>query len=115
MNIRSLEVFKAVMQSGSTTTAGQLLEMSQSAISRQLSGLEETLGFPLFYREKGRLLPTNEATALLAQVVDLVDGVAKMMRRAEALKAGTAGDLLVQPAFPPSPPPPLHPRLTPRL
>src|SRR3546814_975514 len=92
MNIRSLEVFKAVMQSGSTTTAGQLLEMSQSAISRQLSGLEETLGFPLFYREKGRLLPTNEATALLAQVVDLVDGVAKLMRRAEDLKAGPAGD-----------------------
>lgn len=100
MNIRSLEVFKAVMQTGSTTTAGQILQMSQSAISRQLSGLEESLGFALFHREKGRLVPTNEAAALLPQVLDVVDGVALMRRRAEDLKAGTAGDLFVKAGFP---------------
>jgi DNA-binding transcriptional LysR family regulator len=100
MNIRSLEVFKAVMQSGSTTTAGQNLELSQSAISRQLSGLEDDLGFALFMREKGRLVPTNEAAALLPHVVEVLDGFARMKRRAEDLKAGTAGDLLVKAAFP---------------
>jgi DNA-binding transcriptional LysR family regulator len=100
MNIRSLEVFKAIMQSGSTTTAGHILQMSQSAISRQLTGLEEDLGFALFDREKGRLVPTAEAAALLPQIVELVDGFAQMKRRAEDLKAGTAGDLLVKAAFP---------------
>lgn len=100
MNIRNLEVFKAVMQSGSTTTAGRILELSQSAISRQLSGLEDDLGFALFEREKGRLVSTAEATALLPHVVEVLDGFARMKRRAEDLKAGTAGDLLVKAAFP---------------
>jgi DNA-binding transcriptional LysR family regulator len=100
MNIRSLEVFKAVMQSGSTTTAGRALELSQSAISRQLSGLEDDLGFSLFEREKGRLVPTAEAAALLPHVVEVLDGFARMKRRAEDLQAGTAGDLLVKAAFP---------------
>jgi DNA-binding transcriptional LysR family regulator len=100
MNIRNLEVFKAVMESGSTTTAGRNLELSQSAISRQLSGLEDDLGFPLFEREKGRLVSTAEAAALLPHVVEVLDGFARMKRRAEDLKAGTAGDLLVKAAFP---------------
>jgi DNA-binding transcriptional LysR family regulator len=100
MNLRNLEVFKAVMQSGSTTTAGRMLELSQSAISRRLSGLEDDLGFALFDREKGRLVPTAEAAALLPDIVELVDGFSRMKRRAEDLKAGTAGDLLVKAAFP---------------
>lgn len=100
MSNRNLEVFKAVMQSGSTTTAGRMLELSQSAISRQLSGLEDDLGFALFHREKGRLVPTAEAVALLPDIVELVDGYARMKRRAEDLKAGTAGDLLVKIAVP---------------
>jgi DNA-binding transcriptional LysR family regulator len=100
MNIRSLDVFKAVMQTGSTTTAGRNLELSQSAISRQLSGLEDDLGFALFEREKGRLVPTKEAAALLPHVVEVLDGFARMKRRAEDLTAGTAGDQLVNAGIP---------------
>jgi DNA-binding transcriptional LysR family regulator len=100
MNIRSLEVFRAIMHSGSTTTAGRALDLSQSAISRQLTGLEDELGLLLFHRDKGRLIPTAEAVSLLPQIADIVDRFAEMRRRAEDLKAGKAGDLLIKAAFP---------------
>ena len=100
MNIRSLEVFRAIMKSGSTTTAGRALDLSQSAISRQLTGLEEELGLTLFHRDRGRLIATSEAEFLLPQIAALVDGFAEMRRSAEDLKAGKAGDLLIKAAFP---------------
>jgi DNA-binding transcriptional LysR family regulator len=65
MNFKQLEVFQAVMASGSTTGAAQRLDLSQSAVSRLLAQFEEDLGLRLFVREKGRLVPTGEAEALL--------------------------------------------------
>ena len=45
-----LRIFHAVVEAGSFTKAGRALDLSQSAISRQIGALEETLGVALFHR-----------------------------------------------------------------
>lgn len=100
MNLKHLDVFKAVMTTGSTIAAGSALQMSQSAISRQLSALEAELGFALFHRDRGRLVPTSEAHALIPEVGQTIERLAVMRRKAEDLRSGAATDLFIKVAFP---------------
>ena len=65
---RQLEAFRAFMEVGSVTGAAERLHLSQSAVSKILSGLEYSVGYPLFLREKKRLLPTREARLLQKEV-----------------------------------------------
>ena len=58
MDLRQLEMFRAVVETGSFTKAGQRLYVSQSAVSRQISLLEHELGAPLFQRVHRRLVLT---------------------------------------------------------
>ena len=49
MDWDKLRVFHAVAEAGSFTHAGDTLNLSQSAVSRQISALEEALQVPLFH------------------------------------------------------------------
>ncbi|MBC9205322.1 LysR family transcriptional regulator [Roseomonas aerophila] len=64
MNARQLEVFRAIMRSGTLTAAAQLLHVSQPAISKVLRHMEDQLGYRLFERAGGRLHATPEAELL---------------------------------------------------
>nr|MBP7568005.1 LysR family transcriptional regulator [Burkholderiaceae bacterium] len=68
LNLRQIEVFRAVMEAGSFTGAAQMLHVSQPAISRLVRHLELRLGVNLFDRLHGKLLPTPEARTLHAEV-----------------------------------------------
>ncbi|KGJ99293.1 LysR family transcriptional regulator [Thalassotalea sp. ND16A] len=68
ISIKSLEAFRAIIQTGSATAAAKQLGLTQPGISRLLALLEEHIGFQLFYREKGRLIPSDEALALIKEV-----------------------------------------------
>ena len=68
LNLRQIEVFRAVMITGSINGAAQLLYVSQPAVSRMLSHTEARIGFPLFERIKGRLYPSPEARSLFDDV-----------------------------------------------
>lgn len=68
LNLRQIEVFRAVMITGSINGAAQLLLVSQPAVSRMLSHTEARIGFDLFERVKGRLYPSPEARRLFADV-----------------------------------------------
>lgn len=61
LNLRQIEIFRAVMTTGSISGASQLLFVSQPAVSRLLSHTEQRVGFALFERIKGRLYATPEA------------------------------------------------------
>ena len=50
MDWDKLRIFHAVAEAGSFTHAGDVLSLSQSAVSRQISALEEALQVPLFHR-----------------------------------------------------------------
>lgn len=64
MDWDKLRVFHAVAEAGSFTHAGDSLNLSQSAVSRQISALEETLQVPLFHRHARGLILTEQGEAL---------------------------------------------------
>ncbi|MDA0368030.1 MAG: LysR family transcriptional regulator [Proteobacteria bacterium] len=64
MDWNRLKVFHAVAEAGSFTRAGELLNLSQSAISRQISALEGELGTPLFHRHARGLSLTEQGDSL---------------------------------------------------
>lgn len=68
MRLRHIEIFHAIYTTGSVTNAAKLLHVSQPSVSKVLSHAELQLGFQLFDRVKGRLVPTNEATLLFENV-----------------------------------------------
>jgi len=68
IRIRQLEAFRAIMITGGVTAAAGMLNISQPAVSRLISNLEETLGFAVFQRRNGRLHPTQEADFLFSEV-----------------------------------------------
>jgi len=64
MDWDKLRVFHAVAEAGSFTHAGDTLNLSQSAVSRQISALEESLSVPLFHRHARGLILTEQGEAL---------------------------------------------------
>lgn len=88
MNLRQIEVFRAVMDAGSVTDAARLLHVSQPGISRMLRHLELRLGVALFQRTRGRLLATPEALALHAEIGKVYGGVKAVQDFAAGLRTG---------------------------
>jgi DNA-binding transcriptional LysR family regulator len=68
LNLRGLKSFHEIIQSGSATAAAERLGLSQPGVSRLIAQLERDVGFDLFYREKGRLVPTAEGLAIYEEV-----------------------------------------------
>jgi DNA-binding transcriptional LysR family regulator len=64
MDWDKLRVFHAVAEAGSFTHAGEVLNLSQSAVSRQISALEESLNLPLFHRHARGLILTEQGELL---------------------------------------------------
>lgn len=65
MNARQLEVFRAIMRHGTLTAAAESLHVSQPAVSKILRHFESQIGYRLFERLGGRLVPTAEARLLI--------------------------------------------------
>lgn len=68
MRLRHIEIFHAIYTTGSITNAAKILHVSQPSVSKVLAHAEMQLGFNLFERVKGRLLPTEEAEMLFGEV-----------------------------------------------
>ncbi|HTM05400.1 MAG TPA: LysR family transcriptional regulator [Vicinamibacterales bacterium] len=90
MDLRQLEIIRAIADSGSFTAAGAKLHVSQSAISRQILLLEEELGEPVFHRigRRIRITPAGESLLQLSHRVfqDLQDTVSAISDKQESLK-----------------------------
>jgi DNA-binding transcriptional LysR family regulator len=71
MDWDKLRVFHAVAEAGSFTHAGETLNLSQSAVSRQISALEESLAVPLFHRHARGLILTEQGETLNRTVRDV--------------------------------------------
>ena len=54
MRLRHIEVFQAVMETGSMSAAARLIHLTQSAVSRSIANAELQLGYPLFHRVGGK-------------------------------------------------------------
>ncbi len=71
MRLRHIEVFHAIMRTGSLSKAAELLCVSQPAVSKVLAHAERSLGLKLFSRAHGRLQPTREAELLFSETQKL--------------------------------------------
>ena len=92
MRLRHIEVFHAVYSCGSVTRAAEVLNVSQPSVSKVLSHAEHDLGYALFERVKGKLIPTPEANQLFAwvtQVNDSVDRLRKVEANIRLMEKGT--------------------------
>lgn len=80
MDWDKLRIFHAVADAGSLTHAGDSLHLSQSAVSRQIRALEESLGTTLFHRHARGLILTEQGELLF----DATSAMAKRLETAEA-------------------------------
>lgn len=80
MDWDKLRVFHAVADKGSLTHAGDVLHLSQSAVSRQIRALEESLNVTLFHRHARGLILTEQGELLF-------DATTQMVKRLEATAA----------------------------
>lgn len=93
LNLRQIEIFRAVMTTGSISGASQLLFVSQPAVSRLLSHTEQRVGFALFERIKGRLYATPEAKKLFHEVEAVYQAVQRVNDLAGDLARNRSGIL----------------------
>lgn len=80
MDWDKLRIFHAVADAGSLTHAGETLHLSQSAVSRQIRALEESLGVTLFHRHARGLILTEQGELLF----DATSDMSKKLDNAEA-------------------------------
>lgn len=95
MKIRQLEAFRALVECGTVTRAAQELCVSQPAVTRLINDLEESAGFALFERTKGRLHLTSEGAVLYEEVERSLIGVRRIAATAESIRAGNLGILKI--------------------
>ena len=80
MRLRYIELFHAVLTTGSITGAAKLLDISQPAASKALQHAEDKLGFALFSRVRGRLQPTQQALMLRDRIEKIIQEVHELQR-----------------------------------
>lgn len=93
MNLRHIEALHAVLQTGSVGQAARLLGVSQPAVSKLIRHAEQRIGFQLFERVKGRLIPTQELKILGSELSSLFGQLEHFRRLARNVVAHAEGRL----------------------
>jgi len=101
VRLRQIEVFHAIYSTGSMTNAAALLCVSQPSVSKVLAHAEQQLGYRLFDRVRGKLVPTPEAHRLFGHVSAVYRNVDRLRHVAENLRSGGSGRIRIAstPAF----------------
>jgi DNA-binding transcriptional LysR family regulator len=87
MRFRQIEVFHAVYTTGSISAAARALHVSQPSVSKVLQHTQQQMGLELFRRVRGRLVATDEAHALFAEVSEVVRHLTSLKKAVGILKA----------------------------
>jgi DNA-binding transcriptional LysR family regulator len=95
INARQVEAFRAVMVTGSMTSAAELLGVSQPAVSRLIRDFELAVKFRLFERRGNQIEPTPEAVSLLSEVERAFVGLGRIADHAAAIRSQRAGSLRI--------------------
>lgn len=95
MDDRLLQSFMTVAECGSFTIAADKLSITQSALSRQIKTVEQTLGVELFERNGKKIRVSPEGEALRTRINEVLIATKNLRLSAEELKKGEAGVLKV--------------------
>src|ERR1700676_1038769 len=96
---RQFEALVAVIETGSVTRAAERMHVSQPALSCLIANLECDLGYPMFRRAGGRLIPSAEAELLREEIRNALSAVDRVRRRAHLMGSFGEGGLAIC-AFP---------------
>lgn len=94
-NLRDLHAFAAIAEEGSFTRAAARLNVSQSALSQTIRGLEERLGMRLLSRTTRSVSPTEAGARLLATVVPALREIDEGLARLSELRDRPAGTIRI--------------------
>lgn len=94
-SVRQLRAFQAVMLSGTQTLAAKRLRLTQPAVSGLIDSLEEELGFRLFDRVKGRLIPTREASYYFEHAAGVLESLTNLDHVAREIRESSIGNLRI--------------------
>lgn len=95
MNLRQIEIFHAVMKTGTASRAAEILRISQPAVSKAIQELERVIGFPLFHRIKGRMSPTAEGNLFIREVESAFSGLVHLRGAAARIRDFGSGEIRV--------------------
>lgn len=101
MKLRHIEVFHAVYVTGSVSGGARALNVSQPTVSKVLKHTEDQLGFALFDRISGRLVPSEKGVSLFEKIEPLFEQLNDLDRFTRHLKNTRGGHLrfAMTPAF----------------
>lgn len=95
MDWDKLRIFYAVAEAGSFTHAGEMLNLSQSAVSRQIGALEESLGVALFHRHARGLILTEQGELLDVTTKEMFSKLAFTAAQIRDSRERPQGDLRI--------------------
>ncbi len=95
MNWNKIKIFHAVADAGSFTHAGELLSLSQSAVSRQVAALEEDLNVLLFHRHARGLKLTAQGETLFRAAHEMSARIAMTEALLTEAKEKPSGELTI--------------------
>ncbi|WP_425404432.1 LysR family transcriptional regulator [Hwanghaeella sp.] len=95
LTIRQLQTFREVMRTGSISEAGRALGRTQPAISSMIAAIERELGFPLFQRDHGRLVPRPEAQYFLEEAEEVLGRLERAQQAMMELSSHKRGSLRI--------------------
>lgn len=86
MNLQQLEYFKIIAQTKNFTTASNILSVTQPALSKSISKLEEELNVPLFEREGRDIKITKFGEVFLKYAESALDDIARGIEKLQDMK-----------------------------
>ncbi len=95
LNLRQIEVFRAVMVAGTLHGAAGILNVAQPGLSRLIRHVEDRLGVALFDRRRGRLVPTPEAQSLFAEIEPIFHQIEQLKIATDRIGRGEGHTLKV--------------------
>jgi DNA-binding transcriptional LysR family regulator len=95
LTLRQIEVLRAIMVSGTLAGAAKLLNVSAPGLSRLVKYTEQSLGFLLFDRRQGRLVPTKMSEAVFEQINGVFSKVEDLRYVIETLETGSSQELKI--------------------
>jgi DNA-binding transcriptional LysR family regulator len=95
LNFRQIEAFRAVMLTGTTTSAARMLHTTQPSVSRLISQIQSATGIVLFDMQHGRLRPTAEADELFDTIQRHFLGLESIEARVDAMRRSGSGMLRI--------------------
>lgn len=86
IQLRQIEAFKAVVESGTVSQAADVLRVSQPAVSKLLAHLEEDTELELFDRVRGRLVPSTAGMKLYGHIDRIFASIRQVEHAVDLIK-----------------------------